>query len=255
MPPARTKGPGGRQDSAPSGPVPGTTASPSHVPPALSWAGFLLVLPSHDRGAGPGACSGLGLGPRSPPRRPLLLRPPTAGSGTVGRPEALVLPGHGRSQLFPPAPETRVSRFALVQSSSQKPGTFLWLGCLVARGDPSVGLHCGRAGLGDRPHGPAALPSPPIPWAHPPHVLDRQQGPEQGDVLGRGVSPGPPQTPHALPALGPGPLRETPSCLRGQLRDGREESDQGARGPSQGGLLGWQGGGTGASWGRVQSST
>ncbi|CAI9178977.1 unnamed protein product [Rangifer tarandus platyrhynchus] len=97
----------------PSGPVPGTTASPSHVPLALSGAEFLLILPSHDRGAGPGACSGLGLGPQSLPRRPLLLRPPAAGSGTVGRPEALVLPGHERSQLFPPVPETRVFRFAL----------------------------------------------------------------------------------------------------------------------------------------------
>ena len=52
-----------------------------------------------------------------------------------------------------------------------------------------MGLHCGRAGLGDRPIGPAALPAPPIPWAHPSHVLDRQQGPEQGDALGRGVTP------------------------------------------------------------------
>ena len=131
-PPAGTNRPGGCQDSAPSGPVPRTAASPSHVPPALSWAGLLLVPPSHDRGASPGACSGLGLGPRSLPRHPLLLRPPAAGSGTVGRPEALVLPGHGRPQLFPPVPKTRVFHFALVQSSSQKPGTFLWLGCLVA---------------------------------------------------------------------------------------------------------------------------
>lgn len=75
----------------------------------------------------------------------------------------LVLPGHGHSQLSPPVPEMQVFHFALVQSSSQKSDTFLWLGCLVAWRGPFWGLLCGRAGLGDRPHGPATLPSPPVP--------------------------------------------------------------------------------------------
>ena len=75
----------------------------------------------------------------------------------------LVLPGPGHSQLSPPVPEMQVFYFALVQSSSQKSDTFLWLGCLVAWRGPFWGLLCGRAGLGDRPHGPATLPSPPVP--------------------------------------------------------------------------------------------
>ena len=85
-----------------------------------------------------------GAGPPEPPTLP----PPAARLGTVGRPEALVLPGHGHSQLSPPVPEMRVFRFALVQSSSQKSDTFIWLGCLIAWGYPSGGFSVEGQGWG-----------------------------------------------------------------------------------------------------------
>ena len=47
------------------------------------------------------------------------------------------------------------------------------------------------------------------------------------------------------PALGPGPLGEMPSCLRGQLRDRGEGSDQEPQGPPLEGLLGVAGRGVG----------
>lgn len=85
-------------------------------------------------------------------------------------------------------------------------GYFYLAGVPNSVGVPFWGLLCGRAGLGDRPQGPAALPSPPVPWPDTPQDLDRQQGPEQADALGRGVSLGPLPDPEG-PALpwAPGP--------------------------------------------------
>lgn len=214
----------------------------------LAWAGLLVVLPSQDRGwprSVPWARAG-------PPEPLTLLQRGKAGDSGEARSA-----GSAGTQTLPAVSSCPrnggLSILLLHKSSSQKSDTFIWLGCLTAWGYPSGGFSV----EGQGPDSHKVLlpkPSPPVPGLDiSTHDLDRQQGPDQADALGRGVSLGPLPDPKC-PALlwSPAPCGDAvlPLGTAERLRRTR-----GPAGPITGGPPGGGGGRDGASWGRVQSST